>query len=113
MGFAMIVTAVVLLLVSPGYRYRGPLVATSGIWAVVPDFHHALWFAPTLQARWKTVLHETVLTDLFWLHRTIDRADPRDSPGLSLAMWGAALVVLLGTELVIRRRRRAAWTEPE
>ena len=105
MGLAGIVTAVVLLAVAPGYRYRGTVIGVSMLWAVVPDFHHALGSVPRLQAGWKAVLHESALTNLFWFHRLIDRAEPGDSPLLSAAMWLVFGGVLVGIELVIRRHR--------
>jgi hypothetical protein len=104
-GVAGIVTAVVLLLVQPGWRYRGIVILASGCWAVIPDFHHALDAYPGLQASWKAVLHESVLTNLFWAHRWIDQADPGDSVPLSRAMWVVFFVVLVVTELLGRRYR--------
>ena len=107
-GVAGIVTVLLVYLLAPGYRYRWHLVAASAVWAVLPDLHHALGWAPALQRAWRTTLHESPLSDVFWLHRVIDRADPRDRPAYSLAMWGALLVVLVATEFSIRRRRRRA-----
>lgn len=112
-GVAGIVTVLLVYRLAPGYRYRGPLDAASAVRAVLPDFHHALGRAPGLQRAWRTTLHESPLTDAFWLLRVIDRADPRDSPMLSPAMWTALLAVLVATECSIRRRRRARGSMPE
>jgi hypothetical protein len=112
-GFAGITTALVLLVLAPGHRYRWPLIGASGLWAVVPDFHHALDAFPAAQATWKAVLHDSVVAELFWLHRWIDRADPGDSVPLSLAMWTAFVVVLVVTETLVRRRGRRERTTTE
>jgi hypothetical protein len=111
-GIAGITTALVLFVVAPGYRYRGLAVAASGAWAVAPDFHHALGAFPAIQALWRTELHTSVLANLFWFHRWIDLADPTDSVLYSRLMWVALGVVLVAVEVAIRRRQRAAWSEP-
>jgi hypothetical protein len=53
-----------------------------------------------------------VLANLFWFHRWIDLADPTDSVLYSRLMWVALGVVLVAVEVAIRRRQRAAWSEP-
>ncbi|AUV82761.1 hypothetical protein C2R22_14825 [Salinigranum rubrum] len=103
-GVAGIVTVLVLFALAPGHRYRGVVVAASSLWAVLPDFHHALVWFPALQTDWRA-LHDSALANLFWLHRVIDRADPGDRVVYSLAMWGLFLAVVASTELAIRRRR--------
>lgn len=105
-GVAGIVTVVALFVVAPGTRVRGVVVAASGLWAILPDFHHALDAFPRLQAQW-FALHRSPLADLFWLHRTIDRVDPRDRVAFSLAMWTLFFAVVVATEFILRRRRRA------
>lgn len=102
-GVAGIVTVLVLFVLAPGFRYRAVVVAASALWAVLPDFHHVLGGFPTLQTGWRAV-HDSAFANLFWFHRVIDRSDPGDDPVRSLAMWGLFLVVVVGTELVIRRR---------
>lgn len=94
-GFAGIVT--VLLLAALGVRRarRLPLVAASGGWAVVPDLYH---LAPATRAWYKPLLHDSALADVFWLHRVIDRADPGDQVAFSLAGWAALLAVVLAVE---------------
>jgi hypothetical protein len=103
MGLAGVVTLLVLYRVAPGSRYRGVVLAGSCVWAVVPDFHHVLGAFPALQASWKA-FHGSTLANVFWLHRAIDLADRGDSAALSLGMAVALLVVLVGTELALRRR---------
>jgi hypothetical protein len=99
------VTALVLFVLAPGYRYRGVVVAVSGVWAVIPDFHHALDAFPVVQSSWKAILHQSVLTNLFWFHRWIDLADPGDSVLYSTVMWIALGTVLVAVEVAIRRRQ--------
>jgi predicted membrane channel-forming protein YqfA (hemolysin III family) len=104
-GIAGSITALALYFVAPGFRYRWPVLAVSCGWAVIPDFHHVLDWAPTLQAHWRAA-HMSAYADLFWFHRLIDRADPRDRPEYALVMWGVFFLVLVGTELAIRRRQQ-------
>ena len=94
-GFAGIVT--VLLLGALGVRrlHRWVLTAGSGGWAVVPDLYH---LAPSTRGWYKPLLHDSALADLFWLHRVIDRANPGDQVAYSLVGWAACLVVFLLVE---------------
>ncbi len=103
-GVAGTVTVLVLFALAPGHRYRGFVVAASALWAVLPDFHHALVWFPALQTSWRA-LHGSVLANLFWLHHAIDRADPGDRLVYSLVMWGLFLAVVASTELAVRRGR--------
>lgn len=103
-GVAGIVTVLALFALAPGHRYRGVVVAASGLWAVLPDVHHALVWFPALQTSWRA-FHDSMLANLFWLHHAIDHADPGDRVVYSLAMWGLFFGVVASTELVIRRRR--------
>jgi hypothetical protein len=112
LGVAGIVTVLVLFVLAPGTRARVVVVPASMLWAILPDFHHAFRFVPVLQqfpgvrARWRAV-HDSAFADLFWFHRAIDQADPRDRVAFALVMWALLLVVLVVTEVAIRRRRSA------
>jgi len=106
-GVAGITTALVLFLLAPTLPARRLVIAASGVWAVIPDFHHVLDPVPAIQSAWKATLHDSVLANVFWFHRVIDRADPGDRVVYSMTMWAVLLVVLVATELAIRRQRRA------
>lgn len=115
LGVAGIVTVLALFVLAPGTRARVVVVPASMLWAILPDFHHAFRVLPALQrfsgirTRWRAV-HDSAFADLFWFHRVIDQADPHDRVAFALAMWALLLVVVVVTELAIRRRRSArSW----
>jgi hypothetical protein len=86
-----------LLLFLPQVRYPRTLVLGGGGWAMVPDLH---WVSPVASETLREIHRTSPLMDLFWLHRTLDRLDPTDSPAVA-AGFLAALVVLT---LVAERR---------
>ncbi|WP_318568762.1 hypothetical protein [Salinigranum marinum] len=110
-GVAGITTALVLFLLAPTLPARRLVIAVSGFWAVIPDFHHVMDPVPAIQSAWLAILHDSALANVFWFHRVIDRADPGDRVVYSMTMWAALLVVLAATELAIRRQRRVLTQE--
>lgn len=94
-GIAGIVTTLVLARTRLPRARRWAITVTSGVWAVVPDLYH---FVPGTRAWYKPLLHDSAWANLFWLHRTIDRLDPRDRPGYSVAVFAVFLAVVLADE---------------
>ena len=78
----------------PDLKYSRTLIITSGIWAMLPDFHHV---APIFEAQLRAV-HYSVLSNIFWFHQVFDRADSGDSHRLAAVMLGALLLVTLLAE---------------
>ena len=77
--------------------YRLSVLVLCGIWATVPDIHHAIaLFDPALghQAR---VIHDTPWADVFFLHYTLDRAIVRAHAIETIGIAAALLVVAWAT----------------
>ncbi|MDS0475712.1 hypothetical protein [Natrinema sp. 1APR25-10V2] len=79
-------------------RYDAPLIIASGGWALVPDVWRVLpLYRGTIRA-----LSNSALSNVFWLHSVLDRADLRDSSRLAAVAVGVYLLVAL---LYAERRR--------
>lgn len=100
MGFAGLVTAIVVARTDSSRPWRWTMIFLSCIWAIVPDLFH---FVPGIRSWYKPLIHDSLLSNLFWLHGLIDWLDPGDSIGYSIAMWIAFLVVFVTMELRVRR----------
>ncbi len=97
-GAAMTTLLIVLL---PSARYPRTAVLVGGGWAMLPDFH---WVSPVARETLREIHRSSALTDVFWLHRTLDRLDSSDSPAVA-AGFLAALVV--ATALAEHREYRS------
>lgn len=87
---------VALLLVDWSPRREFLAAFASGVWAMVPDGHWMLHEAglDASAAAWKAVHQSSVLTDLFWFHRLLDRAEtgrPRIEMGVALVGLSVAV----------------------
>lgn len=75
-AFGAAMTTLLVTYLVPTDRYPRTIVLFGGGWAMIPDFH---WISPIAAQRLRDLHQTSVLTDLFWLHRTWDRLDPTDS----------------------------------
>jgi len=88
-GFGAAVTALVVLYLLPPVRYERPIILLGGVWGMIPDAH---WVSPVLQDELYSV-HNSVVVDAFWLHRTLDVLDPGDSHLIGAIMLGSFIGV--------------------
>jgi hypothetical protein len=103
-AFGATVTTLVLAAVGPTFGYPRTVVLAGGGWALVPDLH---WVSPVARRRLHRIHESSPVTDLFWLHRTLDRVDPADSKTVAAALVAA---LLLATALAEWRGRRSPGT---
>lgn len=103
-GFAVVVTALVLSRTDLRRRTRWGVLVASGAWAVFPDLHN---FVPVIKPWFRPMFHQSMLTNVFWLHRFIDRVDPGDEVVFSFVGWVVALAVVLLVEF----RGRGGWQD--
>jgi hypothetical protein len=103
-AFGAVLTTVIVTFLVPAVRYPRVWVLVGGVWAMLPDATKLL-DRPLLHA-----LHDGPWADVFWLHGTMDVADPGDS-----TLFGAVAIGLfvLATALAEHRsyRRPAAVGE--
>jgi hypothetical protein len=76
----------------------------SALWAILPDAYHAV---PGIESWYKPLVHDSVIADVFWFHRLIDRLDPGDQPIFSLVMLSAFGLSFLLVEVLPGRERGA------
>lgn len=89
-----VLTVVVVTILIPNVRYPRSWAIAGGLWAMLPDASK-LYDSPTTLA-----FHDSILAELFWAHRALDRADPTDS-----TIWATvALAALFGVTLAAERR---------
>lgn len=69
-------TTLLITFLIPNIRYPRTFLLAGGGWAMLPDLH---WVSPIFTHQLHTFHQHSLWTDLFWLHRTLDRADPTDS----------------------------------
>ena len=93
---AALTTLLVTFLV-PGVWYPRSVILAGGAWAMIPDLH---WISPIATDRLREFHNAAVWTDLFWFHRSLDRADPTDSKATA-----ALFLVLLFAATAIAERR--------
>lgn len=91
-------TALVVTYLLPKLPYPRTVVVLGGVWALLPDAAKLAPTNPDLVA-----FHDSLWTDVFWFHRTLDRFDATDSPRLSALL---VAVFLLVTFLAERRKYR-------
>lgn len=103
-GAAMTTLLVTYLL--PAVRYPRTLPLAGGAWAVLPDLH---WVSPVFQQQLRTFHHTSVLTDLFWFHRILDRLDPSDSKMIATVLL--AVLILISAVVEHRDHRIASPDE--
>lgn len=94
------VTVLVLTYLVPVVPYPRLLSLAGGGWAMVPDLHQV---TPVYEAEFAAV-HGSPVTDVFFLHYTLDAVDPANSN-----RWAAVAVaaLLLATAIAERREYRA------
>lgn len=76
--------------------FEHTLTLLGGVWALIPDIYQ---LAPTYTG-WMRAIHDGLVANVFWFHRTLDVIDPSDSnTGVFLAvlLW---LSVTLTVEIV-------------
>ena len=100
-AFGAAMTTLVVTLLVPTVWYPRTLVLVGGGWAMVPDFH---WVSPVANAQLRQIHETSLLTDLFWFHRTWDRVDPTDS---KLVAAGLVALLLVATAVAERRSYHA------
>ncbi|AGN02736.1 hypothetical protein L593_13985 [Salinarchaeum sp. Harcht-Bsk1] len=88
------VTVLLVTVAIPTVRYPRTWTLVGGGWALVPD-------ASKLHAVPETLaFHDSILANVCWAHRTLDRLDPGDS-----TTWAsAALLALFGATVLAERR---------
>lgn len=107
-GFGASVTALVVLYLLPPTRYERVIVLLGGVWGMIPDAH---WVSPIFQTEVYS-LHNSVIADVFWLHRTLDVVDLQDSPRLGALMLGLFIGVSTVSEhWNYTQRNRSLGTE--
>lgn len=88
-------TAVLVWLVAPTYRYRGTLTVAGGIWALIPDFYY---ISPVFFSELRGI-KGSPLGNVFWFHRYLDGLmqgqGSRRTAGLAIT---GLLVVILFVE---------------
>lgn len=94
------ITVLVVTFLVPRAPVPRLLTILGGAWAMVPD---AYWVAPVYRDELRS-LHGSPVTDLFFLHRTLDVRDVTDSNE-----WAAAAVaaLLVATAIAEYREYRA------
>lgn len=91
-GATIAILVVTLLVPNVGYPRTWTIVG--GGWAMVPDASKLVESPGTL------AFHDSIWADLFWAHRTLDRADPTDS-----TLWASvAVAAFLGATLLAEHR---------
>lgn len=84
--FGAAMTSLVITFLIPGVCSPRTLVLVGGGWAMLPDLHQ---MNPIAQAQLKALHTNSLWTDLFWFHRTLDRLDSTDSELLAtvVLLW--------------------------
>jgi hypothetical protein len=88
----------------PGVRYPRTIVLAGGGWAMLPDLH---WVSPVARQQLYRIHQSSPLTDLFWLHRSMDWVDPGDSKAVAAALVAVFLLVTAFAEWWSNRRSGA------
>jgi len=85
-------TAILVWLVAPTYRYRGTLTVAGGIWALVPDFYY---ISPVFFSELRGI-RGSPLGNVFWFHRYLDSLvkgrGSRRTAGVAIAVLLAVVV---------------------
>jgi hypothetical protein len=97
-----LLTALVLSVLWPSFRFSRTAVLLGGGVAMVPDLEK---LTPVYR-RELAWLHDSAWADLFWFHRALDRADPADDPLVAVGLFVAFLVGSLLAELYADYRSR-------
>lgn len=84
-AFGAAMTTLVVTFIVPTVWYPRTLALAGGGWAMVPDFH---WVSPVATGTLREFHRSSVWTDVFWLHRSLDRFDPTDSATVAAALLG-------------------------
>lgn len=100
LGFAMLVTTLVVGWLEWERWRRWVVVLASGFWAAIPDLYHVV---PGTRAWYKPLMHDSMIANVFWLHREFDRADAGDSVAWSVAVMMVFLVVFVAVEWRVGR----------
>ncbi|AFO56611.1 MULTISPECIES: hypothetical protein [Natrinema] len=100
-AFGAAMTTLVVTYLVPTDRYPRTVILLGGGWAMLPDVH---WISPIAAERLSAFHRTSVLTDIFWLHRTWDRIDPTDSKSIAAVLLAFLIVA---TAIAERRDYRA------
>jgi hypothetical protein len=99
-AFGATLTVLAVTYLVPSAPYPRVVALLGGLWAMLPDAH---WVSPVFAAELRA-FHASSVADLFFLHRTLDVADPTDSRAFAAVLLGCLLVA---TALAERRSYRA------
>lgn len=83
-------TTLVLTLLPLRVGYPRTVVLAGGVWAMVPDFY---MLSPVAQERLYHLHRTSVVSELFWFHRTMDTVDAGKSVVLATGTVAFFLVV--------------------
>jgi hypothetical protein len=89
-AFGATMTTLLVAILLPGVRYPRTVVLAGGGWAMLPDLH---WVSPVARQHLHRIHQSSPLTDLFWLHRSMDWVDPGDSKAVAAALVAVLLLV--------------------
>lgn len=88
-------TAILVWLVAPTYRYRGSLTVAGGIWALIPDFYYV---SPMFFDKLRGI-RQSAFGNVFWFHQYLDSLvkgrGSRRTAGIAI---GVLLVVIVFVE---------------
>ena len=82
-------TTLVVTFFVPTVWYPRTVILAGGGWAMLPDFH---WVSPVAKTQLHAIHQTSLLTDVFWFHRALDRADPVDSKAIAAAILAFLIV---------------------
>jgi hypothetical protein len=82
-AFGVAMTTLLITILVPNIRYPRTFLLAGDGWAMLPDLH---WVSPVYTQQLRAFHESSLWTDLFWLHRTLDRVDPSDSNTITSAL---------------------------
>lgn len=93
-AFGAICATLIISYLLPDLKYARTVIMTSGLWAMLPDFHQV---APIFETQLQAI-HGSVLVNIFWFHQLFDLADSNESRRLAAVMLGVLILVTLLAE---------------
>lgn len=94
-AFGAAMTTLLVTFLLPTIRYPRTVILAGGGWAMLPDFHQV---SPVAAEQLRGIHQNSVWTDVFWLHRSMDRLDPADSNSVAAAVLAGLIVATLVSE---------------